>query len=163
MSSGSSEPSRGRRLAFGVTAVALCLALGVGAVEGALWLFAPVRYHEWLVWIPDGHIRGRPEPGQVIHTANGYPVRINRFGFRGDDWEWAPAPGTLRIVALGGSSTFNFHASGEQGTWPELLEARLAAALEMPVEAITLGLPGFNASTSRVNEYGLSRAPARNS
>lgn len=151
MSSGGSEPSRWRGLAFGVTAATLCFALGVGAVEAALWLFAPVRYHEWLIWIPDGHIRGRPLPGQVIHTAAGHSVRINDLGFRGDDWEWTPAPGTLRIVALGGSSTFNFHAAGEQNTWPELLEARLSADLEMPVEVLNLGLPGFNASTSRIN------------
>jgi hypothetical protein len=27
-------------------------------VEAARWVVAPVRYHEWLIWEPEGHIAG---------------------------------------------------------------------------------------------------------
>src|SRR5262245_36218126 len=81
--------------------------------EGALWVFAPQPFDEWLVYIPDGRIRARAEPGQVVHTASGAEVRINRFGFRGPDYAWAPTPGTLRLLAFGGSSTFCWQNSSD--------------------------------------------------
>lgn len=138
-------------LGFGVLA-------GVVLAEATLWILAPVRYHEWMLWVPDGYIKGRAEPGQVVHTAEGHPVRINRLGFRGPDRDWVPAGGTLRLAAFGGSSTFCFDSSGEENTWPELLARKLSTALHMPVEVINLGLPGFDSFTSKVNYLVTGRA-----
>jgi lysophospholipase L1-like esterase len=128
------------------------------ACELLLWVVAPVRFHEWMLWIPDGHVKGRAAPGQLFHTADGYPVRINRLGFRGADPEWQPAPGSLRIAAFGGSSTFCYHASGEENTWPGRLELELEAALAVPVEVVNLGLPGYDTATSKVNYLFVGRA-----
>ena len=111
-----------------------------------------------MLWIPDGHLKGRAVPGQVFHTADGYPVRINRLGFRGPDPDWRPAPGTLRVAAFGGSSTFCYHASGEENTWPARLEAELEAALAMPIEVVNLGLPGYDTATSKLNYLFVGRA-----
>lgn len=136
----------------------LATGLTTGLAEGALWLFFPVRYHEWLVWIPDGRIRARAEPGQVIENKDGAIVRINKLGFRGPEYAWEPAPGTLRLVVFGGSSTFCFENSSEAATWPARLEKMLSESLGMPVEVINLGLPGFDSTQSKTNYLFLGRA-----
>jgi len=137
---------------------ALLIVLLVAVTEGLLWIVAPVPYHEWMVWVPDGNVRGRAEPNQVVHNLAGNPVRINRLGFRGPDYAWKPAPGTLRLIALGGSSTFCFQSSTEETTWPRLLQKYLADRLAMPVEVVNLGLPGYDASNSKVNYLFTGRA-----
>jgi hypothetical protein len=146
-----------RRLAS-VSILVCGLLGGILLAEAALWIVAPVRFHEWMLWVPDGHIKGRAEPGQVFQTADGFDVRINRLGFRGPDYAWQPAPGTLRLAAFGGSSTFCYHARGDENTWPGRLAALLAEALAMPVEVVNLGLPGFDASTSKINYLVTGRA-----
>lgn len=136
----------------------LGLAGGILLAEATLWVVAPVRFHEWMLWVPDGHIKGRAEPGQVFQTAAGFDVRINDLGFRGPDYAWEPEPGTLRLAAFGGSSTFCYHAAGEENTWPGRLDSYLTEALGMPVEVINLGLPGYDASTSKINYLVNGRA-----
>lgn len=128
-----------------------------GLAEGALWVFAPIRFHEWMVWVPDGRIRARAKPNQVFYTESGDEVRINSLGFRGPERTWQPAPGTLRLLAFGESSTFCYHAHGEQNTWPSRLEAHLRAALGRPVEVINLALPGYDCTNSKVNYLFLGR------
>lgn len=155
------QPARRERrggvwlLRFGVLAVALIVALGL--TEAALWIVAPIKFHEWMIWIPDGHIKGRAEPGQVFKTGDGYDVRINKLGFRGPDYTWHPAPGTLRIACFGGSSTFCYHERGEEETWPGRLQTNLSKVLGMPVEVINLGLPGYDTSNSKVNYVFVGR------
>lgn len=127
-------------------------------VEIVLRLFAPVSYQQWMSWIPDGHIRGRGTPYQVFVQRDGYDIRINNLGFRGDDYHWTPAPGVLRIITFGGSSTFNYHAKGEENTWPSRLSHYLENALDMDVEVINLGLPGYALENSKVNYLFLGRA-----
>jgi len=142
------------RLALAAATLVIALLL----TEAALWILAPQPFDEWLVYIPDGRIRARAEPNQVVRKANGADVRINRLGFRGPDYEWNPAPGTLRILALGGSSTFCWQNSTEDATWPQRLQADLAQALKMPVEVINLGMAGYDATQSKSNYMFLGRA-----
>ena len=134
------------------------LTAGIIVAEVALRWFAPVSYHQWMSWVPDGHIRGRAAPFQVVEQRDGDEVRINRLGFRGDDPDWIPSPGVLRIIVFGGSSTFNYHARGEADTWPTRLEHYLENALDMDVEVINLALPGYALETSKVNYLFLGRA-----
>lgn len=154
----STSMSRTRRVVFrlllGMFAVAIALAIS----EVALWIIAPVPYSEWLVWEPEGHIRARPAPGQTVHTADGIPVRINKYGFRGPDYEYEKKPGTLRIVVLGGSAGFCFHASGREGTWAAILERNLSDRLEMTVEVVNLSLPGYDIFNSKLNYLCFGRA-----
>jgi lysophospholipase L1-like esterase len=152
------ELRRGKRWLLRLAMAAVGLGVGVLLTEAVLWVFAPVGYSEFLRWIPDGHIKGRPAPNQVFQTADGYAVRINRLGFRGPDYAWMPAAGTLRVAAFGGSSTFSYEARGEENTWPGRLQSYLSEALRMPVEVVNLGLPGFDASNSKINYLFAGRA-----
>lgn len=55
-----------------------------------------------------------------------YRVRINNHGFRGDDFTVEKAPGTIRILTLGASSTFGYHDRDDE-TYPYLLGRELNA------------------------------------
>jgi lysophospholipase L1-like esterase len=103
-------------------------------------------------------VKARLEPGQDPVNTSGNVVRINSLGFRGEDPAWEAAEGTLRILVLGGSSAFSYDASDDAHTWPSLLESQLADALGKPVEVINLGLPGYDASNSKVNYLFTGRA-----
>jgi GDSL-like Lipase/Acylhydrolase family len=152
------ELRRGKRWLLRLAMVAVGLGVAVLLTEAGLWMFAPIGYHEFMQWIPDGHIKGRGALNQVFQTADGYEVRINRLGFRGPDYTWMPAAGTLRVAAFGGSSTFCHEAHGEENTWPGRLQSYLSEALRMPVEVVNLGLPGFDASNSKINYLFTGRA-----
>lgn len=154
----SASRGRWRRLAKRLALMFLALILAVGLMEAALWVIAPVPFDEWMVYVPDGRIRARAEPNQVVHTAEGAVVRINSLGFRGPEYSWTPPPGTLRIAVFGGSSTFCWQNSSEETTWPARLQHYLGEALRMPVEVINLGLPGFDATQSKSNYMFLGRA-----
>ena len=51
-------------------------------------------------------------------------IRINNLGFRGRDYALRKLPNTMRIIALGGSTTFGFGLQDEE-TWPTILEGML--------------------------------------
>ena len=90
-------------------------------------------------------------PGQeridVDRTGTPFAVAINRQGFRGRDYSLPKPHATLRVVALGASSTFGF-GNREDETYPfaleHLLNERLAGSpcrdFER-AEVINLGIP----------------------
>lgn len=125
--------------------------LGIVILEASLRIFAPINYHEWMEWRPDGHIKGRGLPNQDFKNATGEKIYINDLGFRGPTPSFKPEPGTFRILTLGGSSTFGYHAKGEDKTWPQQLAQRLRSRFGRQVEVINLALPGFDSQTSSVN------------
>ncbi|NND45664.1 MAG: hypothetical protein HKN58_10095, partial [Xanthomonadales bacterium] len=76
-----------------------------------------------------------------------FEVTINAHGFRGRDYTPDKPPGTLRVVALGASSTFGF-GNRDAETYPALLETLLNERLEnracrgsTRAEVINLGIP----------------------
>ena len=150
--------SKIKQLAFRLLACLGALTIAVTVLEILLWSFAPVSHHEFVRFIADGFVGWRATPHQVLKNADGHEVRINSLGFRGPERKLQPEIGTLRIVVLGGSSTFNYHASGEQNTWPSHLERLLALKLQQPVEVINLGLPGYSLSQSKANYLFTGRA-----
>ncbi|MCG8403903.1 MAG: GDSL-type esterase/lipase family protein [Phycisphaerales bacterium] len=155
----STNPLSRRKLwTFRAWTVGGVLVLLLLLVEAALWIFAPLTSNEKLAWIPDGHVRGIPEPNQTLRTAAGHQIQINRLGFRGPDYAWTPPPGTLRLVVFGGSAAFGLDARSEDDTWPRRLQDDLGTALKMPVEVINLGLPGYDASNSKIHYLFTGRA-----
>jgi hypothetical protein len=150
--------SRRRRLAVFFVRLAISIVLAVGLCEAILWVVAPEPFHEWLLWEPEGHILGRPVPGQEIDNAEGHKVRINKYGFRGADHAYDKQPGTLRIAVFGGSGAFDFKASSEEKTWPGALELKLERALGIPVEVLNLALPGLDTFTQKINYQCFGRA-----
>lgn len=69
------------------------------------------------------------------------PVHTNKHGFRGKDFSDKPQPHTIRIVALGESSTFCFCLNDDE-TWPFLLGQKLNQnASGVSYEVINGGIP----------------------
>jgi lysophospholipase L1-like esterase len=71
-------------------------------------------------------------------------IHINRQGFRGRDVERRKRPGVLRIMAVGGSTTFDSFVTTDSAAWPARLQAWLTRlAPDRPVEVINAGVPGY--------------------
>ncbi len=140
-----------------VTPIVVLLVMLV-LVEIFLQVFMRLPFSDRLYWISDGHVKARLEPNQKVVNTDGNSLNINRFGFRGAEWEWKPSPGTLRVITLGGSSTFCFQVSDDENTWPAQLEKMLRKRLDMPVEVLNLALSGYDASNSKINYLFYGRA-----
>lgn len=78
--------------------------------------------------------------------------RINSHGFRGPEVAAAKRPGTVRIVCLGGSTTFDIGSVGPHRPWPEVLEAELRRGLATTrVEVLNLAVPGATSLDSLID------------
>jgi lysophospholipase L1-like esterase len=71
-------------------------------------------------------------------------IHIDREGFRGPEVAVAPTPGTLRIMVVGSSTTFDPSVSGDAAAWPARLQFWLKALVpQRSVEVINAGVPGY--------------------
>jgi lysophospholipase L1-like esterase len=78
--------------------------------------------------------------------------RINSLGFRGPEVTYEKKPGVLRVVCLGGSTTFDIGSVGPAQPWPEVLEAALRKRLgTQSVEVLNLGIPGATSFDSLID------------
>lgn len=78
--------------------------------------------------------------------------RINSLGFRGPEASVDKQPGVLRVVCLGGSTTFDIGSIGTARPWPEVLEAELRRRLgTQSVEVLNLGIPGSTSLDSLID------------
>ena len=84
-----------------------------------------------------GHVL-RPEQTAYTHDR---VVRTNSQGLRAVEIAPRPAPGTLRVLALGDSQTFG-NGLDLSETWPQQLEQLLQAARGDRWEVINAGIPG---------------------
>jgi lysophospholipase L1-like esterase len=100
---------------------------------------------------------GRPH-ARGLHT--GVPVAFNSLGLRDAERTPQPAPGALRILAIGDSVTFGMGVAQEQ-TYPRQLESLLSRERGAPVEVLNMGMPGYNTrhQLAQLRELGLSLQP----
>jgi hypothetical protein len=104
---------------------------------------------------PHPYIGFTPRPGAT--NLPGRPqFSINSLGFKGPEFDQVKAPGTLRVAALGGSTTWGSGASSDAATWPSALARRLGALLPedgpyQRVEVINAGVIGYTLLESFVN------------
>jgi lysophospholipase L1-like esterase len=102
-----------------------------------------------------GTLEIRPDwvaPRDGLHRRRSLGKRAGRQflypGFRTAEIAARRPEGALRLVALGGSTTFGLYV-GEEAAFPGRLEARLRAGLgERELEVINLGCPGW--ATDRI-------------
>ena len=82
-----------------------------------------------------------PQSGEI------FEVTINDRGFRGVDFNTRKAPGVVRVVSLGASSTFGYYSRDEQ-TYPALLELELDTRCRdhQDYEVINLGIPHLDST-----------------
>jgi lysophospholipase L1-like esterase len=88
------------------------------------------------------HDRLRPA---LIHDRDYFGwIHTNSLGLRGRPVAAAKTPGRLRILADGGSTTFDATVTADDSTWPAHLE-RLLMARRGPgfVEVLNAGVPGY--------------------
>lgn len=76
-----------------------------------------------------------------------FSIKINKYGFRGKDWEIKKKEGVIRVVTLGASSTFGYRDRDDQ-TYPYYLEVFLNNKIGpggpqniKGFEVINLGIP----------------------
>lgn len=67
----------------------------------------------------------------------------NSKGFRAPEWPTTKEPETIRIVAVGGSTTYGMFFKDGKNTWPALLERALEDKFHSEFEVLNLGIPGY--------------------
>ncbi len=91
-------------------------------------------------------------PSYTLQSAAGQgeeTARTNSLGFRGPDFQPEKAPRTVRVVTLGGSSTFGFHNEDDE-TYPHYLQRLFDEAPgELRVEVINAGFPYYTTASIR--------------
>jgi len=160
-----------RLLAAGGSLVATLVLFEVVARVGAWLYFDRNPYYlfygfvSWTSEEGDGHSEKldgyfKFPPNQTIQHGLPEPGRINSHGFRGPEFSGDKPAGTFRVLCLGGSSTFGY-TDRDEGTYPFLLEQRLAARSEKPVEVLNGGIPHYNTDhlVAMLRGEGLSWSP----
>jgi lysophospholipase L1-like esterase len=104
-------------------------------------------------FVGDALLRRANRPGYASVSAapDGSPRRytINALGFRGPPTSSEKAPGTIRVIAVGGSTVYGA-LSDDSETLPMQLEAALRRQLGPRVEVINAGVPGFYALSEAI-------------
>jgi len=137
----------------------LLLVLNLAALEGAVRGYYRLRFGRWSVvdprsaavnsrlYAPHAWLGRFPRPNSDVFTE-GRHIRINTLGYRGPECAQARPPGVLRIVCIGGSTTFDVKVSDDDKTWPAQLQADLRRRT---------GLAGVEVVNAATNGYALPR------
>lgn len=138
---------RGRR-GGGCLALALGLVAALGVLEGGARVLLPAPPADLHMPDPSSLFRLTPGYRGSLYFGKGQaeaaetPIRVNRWGCRGDDIAETKAPGELRVLCLGDSYTFGL-GSLEASTFPAQLEAALGDHFRnAPVRVINAGTGG---------------------
>ncbi|MCX7016294.1 MAG: hypothetical protein NTW86_27690 [Candidatus Sumerlaeota bacterium] len=146
------RPMNGKRkLLFGCLAVVLALvfALAVGEIVSRLFLpnCAPAFPGDWgqIDYVSSAFCRHMYPAREKLVYSEQDPrrllIRINRYGYRGEDFSPEKPQGVFRIAFTGGSAAFDPNAS-EGEDWPHRVQAILRARGYSNVECINAGVPG---------------------
>lgn len=139
-------------------ALAICGALEIGW-RTYLFHAAPLRRvakFARLADMPEEAFRYRPHPYLVYALNERYRsddgrTRHNSLGCRGPEFERHKAPGTYRIVCLGGSTTYESAVALDNETYPAELGRILREVHEKAnVEVINAGVPGYTSFESLI-------------
>jgi hypothetical protein len=103
------------------------------------WLLCNVD-HEYLDdWVTGTHHGWDDSKEREI---SGIDIQLNSHGFRGDEFSKEKDDNTIRIFAVGGSTTYGFGVPNES-SYPFLLQKKINSLnLEKKVEVINAGVAG---------------------
>jgi lysophospholipase L1-like esterase len=123
------------------------VAIGIGLVvailvaDVALRFVPPLGANPLPTLVPDmlrhsadARLGWELQPGALDH---------NRDGFRGRTYTTVPAPGTIRIAAVGDSVTYGLGLAAAEA-FPTALEHELNAPQARPYEVLNFGVPGYS-------------------
>lgn len=131
--------------------------LEIGSRLWLNYLATPAQYDRYVLftsidpqdiaWAPHPYLSYSPTPnyqkGQTFH---------NSLGYRNDEFPAAKPGGTYRIVALGGSSTYDVRIENNDDTFTAQLEKLLKEEYGYQnVQVINAGVPGYNSWEILVN------------
>jgi lysophospholipase L1-like esterase len=98
---------------------------------------ARIEPHPYLAYVP--------KPGFANPPGAQRQISHNSLGFRGPEITLAKPPGVLRVVCLGGSSTYGHGPSSDATTWPGRLEVHLTQLLPgRQIQVVNGGCQGWS-------------------
>lgn len=102
------------------------------------------------IYEPDELLGRRPRPGATL-SGSARQLSINRWGFRGADLPQVKPPGTVRVAALGDSTTFGMEAASDEAVWVARMMKQLNALNPgSRYDALNAAVPGYTLETSRL-------------
>ena len=142
--------------ALGPLLIAVLLVLGM---EGAARLRDRILFGEWprtpdqeryedaqrlqAIVIPDSALIAVLRPRGVA-SAHGRSAGVNTLGYRGVEFDHPKPPGLFRILAIGGSTTFDVCVSSDDAAWPSRLQQQLVERFPgRGIEVVNGGHPGY--------------------
>jgi len=145
----------------------------LASVQNPVWR-AVVRQYSSLArqdtssfrFVAESRLTYRLKPGFSAPSDDGGPgTHHNAMGFRDDFVDEPKRPGTLRILCLGGSTTYGVSVSNNNQTYPAYLEQYLNGAYRIGrwdrVQVYNLGVGGYTSREVLANlkAYGLALDP----
>lgn len=141
---------RRRKTLATIVGVIVMLGLGEAAVRIRAWYRFGTLQVVADIYTPNARLGRSLRPGAVINGSR-RQVSINRWGFRGPEVPQAKPPNTVRIAAVGDSSTFGMEAGSDDAVWVARMTARLQAnASRRKYDAINGGVPGYTLANSAI-------------
>jgi len=100
------------------------------------------------IYQADERLGRRLAPGAALAGAE-RRLSINQWGFRGAEVTRAKPAGTIRLAALGDSTTFGMEASSDEAVWVQQAVAHLNRADDQrSYDAINAAVPGYTIAQS---------------
>lgn len=101
---------------------------------------------------PHPYLALAPKPGWRSEPGRKKQASHNSLGFRGEELGWEKPAHTVRIVCMGGSSTYGNGPSSDRQTWPSRLESYLAHRRPgQRFEVINAGAPTWSTFETLAN------------
>ena len=131
--------------------------LEIGARLWLNYLATPEQYDRYVLFtsIDPAEFAFSPHPYLSYYPTPNYRDGLtshNSLGYRNDEFSLEKPSGTYRIVALGGSSTYDVSIKDNAATFTEQLERLLSEDYGYQnVQVINAGVPGYNSWEILVN------------
>jgi lysophospholipase L1-like esterase len=111
---------------------------------------------------PHGRLGYRQRPNSVLHYGNGAVATANSMNYRGPEVPLHPAPGTIRIILLGGSTTHGFGVADDQTIDTYMRQQLTAKYPGVRFDVVNLALDGYDAlqMLERLRTDGLPMSPS---
>ncbi len=150
-------PGKAELILLGSSALLALVSLEIGARLWLIVLATPEQHDRYVLftsidpkdfaWTPHPYLSYYPTPnyrkGQTFH---------NSLGYRNDEFPLAKPSRVYRIVALGGSSTYDIRIENNEETFTAQLEKLLKEEYGYQnVEVINAGVPGYNSWEILIN------------
>ena len=108
---------------------------------------------QWQYWYqPNGFTNFRLKPNLDVHAETSRyatSVKTNSLGFRGREFSVIKPESTIRIICIGGSTTFGSYVSDDEHMYPAVLDRLLSSKYDtIDIEVINAGVPGYNTSNN---------------